>query len=155
VEAEAVTHLAHQIRVLRQQRGWSQKELARRLGTTQAAVSRLEDASYGRISFRSLVDLGKAFDVAPVVKFVSTVQLMRERWAVRREMLEVPSFEEEAPHVAFLPAAGAPLAIAFNEPSLVLLSYQFSGGAATYAPAARLATNAAPTTTDPLSTLLG
>lgn len=104
VEAEAVTAIAHQIRVLRTQRGWSQKELARRLGTTQAAVSRLEDAGYGRITSRTMLELGKVFDVAPVFKFVSTITLMRERWAVRRQDLEVPSFEEEAQHVVFVAA---------------------------------------------------
>ncbi|MDO9092692.1 MAG: helix-turn-helix transcriptional regulator [Rubrivivax sp.] len=102
-EAEAVTSLAHQIRVLRLQRGWSQKDLARMLGTTQAAVSRLEDPSYGRISFKTIVQLARVFDVAPMVRFVSTLQLLRERWAVRPEDLEVASFEEEAPHVVILP----------------------------------------------------
>lgn len=102
-EAEAATSLAHQIRVLRSQRGWSQKDLARLLGTTQAAVSRLEDPSYGRISFKSIVQLARVFDVAPTVRFVSTLQLLRERWAVRPEDLEVSSFEEEAPHVVVLP----------------------------------------------------
>lgn len=103
-EAEAATSLAHQIRVLRSQRGWSQKDLARRLGTTQPSVARLEDPSYGRISFKTLVQLGRVFDVAPVVRFVSTLQLLRDRWAVRTEDLEVASFEEEAPHVVILPS---------------------------------------------------
>jgi len=89
--------------VLRLQRGWSQKDLARLLGTTQAAVSRLEDPSYGRISFKTIVQLARVFDVAPTVRFVSTLQLLRERWSVRREDLEVPSFEDEAPHVVVLP----------------------------------------------------
>jgi len=102
-EAEAATSLAHQIRVLRSQRGWSQKDLARLLGTTQAAVSRLEDPSYGRISFKTIVQLARVFDVAPTVRFVSTVQLLRERWSVRQQDLEVPSFEDEAPHVVVLP----------------------------------------------------
>lgn len=103
VEAEAVTHMAHQIRVLRTQRGWSQKDLASRLGTTQGAVSRLEDPSYGRLSFKTIVALSRVFDVAPVVRFMSTLELMRERWTVRREQLEVAPFEEEANTVAILP----------------------------------------------------
>ena len=37
--AEIPTFLAHQIRAIRIQRGWSQSELARLLGTTQTAVS--------------------------------------------------------------------------------------------------------------------
>ena len=106
-QAEATTAIAHQIRVLRNMRGWSQKVLAQKLGTTQAAVSRLEDASYGRVSFKTLLELGKVFDVAPVVRFVSTLQLMRERWHVSRKDLEVASFEDEARHVVFVQPAGA------------------------------------------------
>ena len=110
VEAEAATYLAHQIRVLRTQRGWSQKDLARRIGTTQAAVSRLEDPEYGRVTFKTMVSLAKAFNVAPVMKFVSTIALMRERWVIRREELEVAAFEVEAAAVQFYdpPSVGRP-----------------------------------------------
>jgi transcriptional regulator with XRE-family HTH domain len=100
-EVEAITSLANQIRVIRNQRGWTQKELARRLGTTQTVVSRLEDPSYGRISFKTFVALAHVFDVAPVMKFESTVRLLKERWTVSLDRLEVPSFEEEAVLVAF------------------------------------------------------
>ena len=100
VEAEAATYLAHQIRVLRTQRGWTQKDLARKLGTSQAVISRLEDPEYGRVTFKTMVALANAFDVAPVMKFVSTLTLMRDRWVIRREAMEVPAFEEEAQLVA-------------------------------------------------------
>ena len=102
VEAEAVTYLAHQIRALRAQRGWSQKDLADRMGKTQASVSRLEDPSYGRISFMSMVELAHAFDVAPVLMFKSTIQLMRERWIIDRKKMEVKSFSDEAETIAFI-----------------------------------------------------
>ena len=62
VEAEVITGLAHQIRAIRMQRGWSQGDLAKLLGTTQTAVSRLEDPSYGRYSLKTLMDLAKVFD---------------------------------------------------------------------------------------------
>ena len=110
-EAEAATYLAHQIRVLRTQRGWTQKDLARRLRSTQATVSRLEDADYGRISFKTMVALAQAFDVAPVLKFVSTIELMRERWVIHRETLEVPGFVEEAARVAFVDGPQRPYMI--------------------------------------------
>lgn len=111
-EAEAAAYLAHQIRVLRTQRGWTQKDLAKQLGTTQAAVSRLEDASYGRISFKTMVALANAFDVAPVLKFVSTIELMRERWVIRRDQLEIPGFLEESERVAFVEPPPRPYLIA-------------------------------------------
>ena len=101
VEAEAATFLAHQIRVLRLDRGWTQKDLAKALGTTQGVVSRLEDPNYGRVSFKTMVDLARVFDVAPVLKFTSTISLLRERWVVDRAAMHVPTFAEEAETVAF------------------------------------------------------
>lgn len=101
VEAEVASGLAHQIRALRVQRGWTQKELAEKLGTTQAAVSRLEDASYGRPSIKTLLDVSAAFDVALQVRFVSFVRLLQETSDVSREHLEVEPFDEEAQRVEF------------------------------------------------------
>ena len=114
VEAEAVTYLAHQIRVLRSQRGWSQKDLAKKLKTTQAVVSRLEDPSYGRISFKTMIELAHAFDVAPVIMFKSTIQLMKDRWTVDRTSLEVASFAEEAELVAFNDSPSAAATVIMN-----------------------------------------
>lgn len=102
VEAEAATALAHQIRALRLQRGWTQGALAKKLRTTQPVVSRLEDASYGRITFKTMVELAKVFDTAVVMKFVSTIDLMRERWVVDPASLQVKPFEEEAKAVQFV-----------------------------------------------------
>jgi transcriptional regulator with XRE-family HTH domain len=101
VEAEVASGLAHQIRVLRTQRGWTQRDLAEKLGTTQAAVSRLEDPSYGRPSIKTLLDVGAAFDIALQVRFVSFVRLLQETRSISREQLEVESFEIEAEKVGF------------------------------------------------------
>jgi len=101
VEAEVASGLAHQIRALRTQRGWTQKDLADKLGTTQAAISRLEDPSYGRPSIKTLLDVGAAFDVALQVRFVSFVRLLQETRSVSREQLEVEPFEVEAEKVRF------------------------------------------------------
>jgi len=101
VEAEVASGLAHQIRALRTQRGWTQKDLADKLGTTQAAISRLEDPSYGRPSVKTLLDVGAAFDVALQVRFVSFVRLLQETRSVSREQLEVEPFEVEAEKVRF------------------------------------------------------
>ena len=114
-EAEAITYLAHQILVLRTQRGWTQAELARRIGSTQAAVSRLEDPSYGRFNIKTLMVLARAFDVAPVFKFSSIVDLMAERWVVRPSAMEVLPFETEAAEVGFYEPA-TPLSL----PSIVM-----------------------------------
>lgn len=79
----------------------TQANLARLLGTTQAAVSRLEDPDYGRLSVKTLIDLAKVFDVGLSVKFVSLVRLFKENRTVSRVDLEVAPFMEEMENVAF------------------------------------------------------
>lgn len=101
IEAEATTAIAHQIRVVRQQRGLTQAQLAKALGTTQAAVSRLEDPSYGRLSVKTLVDLAKVFDVGLSVRFVSLIQQFKSTRVIEKKDLEVPSFSDEQEHVVF------------------------------------------------------
>lgn len=101
VQAEVVTALAHQIRAIRLQRDWSQADLAKKMGTTQAAVSRLEDPSYGRMSIKTLLDLSRVFDSGLRVQFVSLITMLHETFKPKAEQRQVPSFEEEAPWVSF------------------------------------------------------
>lgn len=101
VEAETVTALAHQIRAIRIQRGWTQSELAKKLGTTQAAVSRLEDPSYGKFALSTLLELARVFDAGMQLRFVSFVSMLSETFIPSAKAREVPSFEEEAPTVDF------------------------------------------------------
>ncbi len=101
VEAELVNGLAHQIRIIRRQRGWSQKELAKRVGTTQTTISRLEDPSYGKFSIRTLLALGKVFDVALFVRYMQFSQFMPATWDTRPEHFQAASFEDEVHSVVF------------------------------------------------------
>lgn len=101
VEAELVNGLAHQIRILREQRGWTQKDLAARLDTTQTTISRLEDPSYGRYTIRTLLRLGKAFDVAFFVRYLPFSKFMHQTWDTRPEKFEALSYEEEASSIQF------------------------------------------------------
>lgn len=101
VDAELVNGLAHQIRILRQQRGWTQKQLAGELGTTQTTVSRLEDPSYGRYSIRTLLALCRVFDVALFVRFMPFSKFMPATWDTRPENFQAATYEEEASSVQF------------------------------------------------------
>ncbi len=77
VEASTTGRLCYQIRALREQRGWSQEECARRLGMTQASLSRLE-CKEGQITLKTILRLAEVFDVAPLVKFVTHKKFIRE-----------------------------------------------------------------------------
>ncbi len=107
LEAEVMTGLAHQIRAVRMQRGLTQDALAKLMGTTQAAVSRLEDPSYGRYSLKTLMDLAKTFDTGLQVRFVSFVTMLQQTYIPDADAREVPSFEDEAPSVCFYRPGGS------------------------------------------------
>lgn len=78
MEAAIEQGVAWQIRLNRELRGMSQRELAKALGTHQSAVSRLEDPSYGAQSLDTLLKIAKVFDCVLSVKFVSYSQLAYE-----------------------------------------------------------------------------
>jgi DNA-binding XRE family transcriptional regulator len=46
--------LAEQIAVLRESQGWTQAELARKVGTTQSGIARLENPNYRNYSLKML-----------------------------------------------------------------------------------------------------
>lgn len=69
-EAAVEQGVAWQIRVNREARGLSQRELAARIGTHQSAVSRLEDPEHGRHTIPTLLKIAKAFDCALLIKLV-------------------------------------------------------------------------------------
>lgn len=101
VEAELVNGIANQIRVLRQQREWTQKDLAEKIGTTQGVVSRLEDPSYGRYSIKTLLNLASIFDVAFLTRFVPFSQAVAVTWDTQRQNLEADSFDREIDRIFF------------------------------------------------------
>lgn len=61
--------LADELLLLRKKRGFSQKELAEKAGTTQAVVSRLENASV-KASLDSVVNFAEALDAFVDVKLI-------------------------------------------------------------------------------------
>lgn len=90
--AQTRTHLASQVRALRNQRGWTQAELGEALRVPQSQVSRIENREYGRLSVRTLQDLASAFDVGLVVKFVPYETFLLHTRDLSEEDLRVPSF---------------------------------------------------------------
>ena len=64
------TNVAFQIKALRDQRGWTQKELAEKVDKPANSISRLENPDYGKLTLTTLVEMANAFDVALLVQFV-------------------------------------------------------------------------------------
>lgn len=87
--------LARQVRVLREDRGWSQQDLAEATGLKQSAVSRLEDPDYGRYTLSTLLKLRSAFDVGLEVKFVEYGAAIAHSRDVSRSALKVCSYHAE------------------------------------------------------------
>ena len=69
-EEDVYARLAVEIAMLREKQGLSQKDLARRLGTSQQMISRLEDPSNNGISLHTLVKLAQAFHKRLKIGFV-------------------------------------------------------------------------------------
>ena len=67
-ELKPMLDLADEILRLRLERGWSQSELARRAGTKQANISRIE-AGLGNPTFKFIQKLARVFDTEPVIRF--------------------------------------------------------------------------------------
>lgn len=87
--------IALQIKALRLQRGWSQEELAERVGMKQSRISAMEQASYSSWSLSTLRRLAKAFDLALVVRFESFGNFLNEVTSASKSDLERPSFSED------------------------------------------------------------
>lgn len=102
VDSQIRNTLAHQIRLTRESRGWTQRDLADRLGVTQNQVSRWESSDYGKLTLSTLKRVASAFDIGLMVRFVpfsrmidwqsSTTQIDQ---GLSVEDLEVPSFDQE------------------------------------------------------------
>ena len=69
-EEEVYVSLAIQTAKIRQEKGITQEELAKRLHTTQQTVSRLEDTHNKSYSLKTLIRLARALDKGLKVEFI-------------------------------------------------------------------------------------
>jgi ribosome-binding protein aMBF1 (putative translation factor) len=69
-EARNEDEIARKIYQLRTKAGLSQRQLAKRVGTTASVICRLEDADYGRHSLSMLRRIAKALDRRVEIRFV-------------------------------------------------------------------------------------
>lgn len=87
--------IATQIKVLREQRGWSQKELANRAQMKQPRISVMENVNYSSWSINILRKLAEAFDLTLFVSFESFGKRLTDIERFNRENLERFSFEND------------------------------------------------------------
>jgi transcriptional regulator with XRE-family HTH domain len=79
VDSEISVGVPFQIRALREQRSWSQKDLADATSMLQPRICAMEQAGYGNFTLNTLKKLASAFDVGLVVKFAPFGELVN--WA--------------------------------------------------------------------------
>jgi transcriptional regulator with XRE-family HTH domain len=95
VSALITTGIPFQIKALREQRPWTQKELGELADMAQESISRLEDPNYGKLNLNTLKRLAAAFDVGLMVRFVPFSDLVEWDINLSNESLKVASFTEE------------------------------------------------------------
>ena len=125
VRANIEHGIAHQIRIQRKAKGWSQSRLASKIGVHgQSAIARLEDPSYGRYNLTTLIKLASAFDVALIVKFLPFSRFVAETSDLSPTALfaegfvsEYPKLLQRAQFVSSAGAAGAPIVVRNLNPS--------------------------------------
>lgn len=97
--------VALQIKTLRQQRDWTQKELAEAADMKQSRISAMEKIDYSSWSIRTLKRLARAFDLRLRVTFESFESLLEDYTHLGRADLERPSFDEDPAFAAGVEAS--------------------------------------------------
>ena len=87
--------IATQIKVLREQRGWTQQQLAEASGMKQSRIATLEDVNYSSWSIRTLRRLAEAFDLWLDVEFKEFGSVWSQLRDFSRESLARHSFEDD------------------------------------------------------------
>jgi transcriptional regulator with XRE-family HTH domain len=125
VDAEIRHGLADQIRAMRERAGWSQTDLARKIGTSQPNVARMEATRDKYMSFPSLLSVAKAFDVGLLVRFVPFSEIVRRSFDASDFEQAPLSYTEEVTFTAqHLVSAPRPTATFAPLPPLVKVTQQ-------------------------------
>jgi len=95
VSEHITTGVPFQIKALREQRDWSQKELGKQAKMLQERISVLEDPDYGKFNINTLKKIASAFDIGLVVRFVPFSELAEWELNLSSKSLQVPSFNED------------------------------------------------------------
>ncbi|MCX5959717.1 MAG: helix-turn-helix transcriptional regulator [Cyanobacteria bacterium] len=100
LEASIEQGIAWQIKINRQKRGLTQRDLANILNTKQSAISRLEDPEHGAYNLKTLVEIAKAFDCALSIKYIPYSRLAEESYLLSEEDQFALPYSAEAQEVS-------------------------------------------------------
>ena len=89
------TGIPFQIRAIRKQRKWTQKELADNAGMLQERISVAENPNYAKFNLKTLKKIASAFGVALVVRFVPISELVEWELNLSSKSLEAIKFEDD------------------------------------------------------------
>lgn len=89
------TYIATQLKVLREDREWTQQHLAEETGMKQERISVLEDVNYDSWTIKTLKRFAKAFDLRLSIKFESFGSFLTDYDNFNREYLKRPSFDKD------------------------------------------------------------
>ena len=96
VESQLKRGVPTQIRAMRRNRGWTQKELGEKCGLDQGSISRIENPDYGQLSFETVLAVARGFDCAFIGRYVPFSQLRALVEDSTEEMDDLAtSFDEE------------------------------------------------------------
>lgn len=87
--------IATQIKVLREERGWTQKKLAAEAGMEQSRISLLENVNYDKWSISTLLKLKEAFDITLTVSFDTFSEKIDDIAIFSRENLKKSPREDD------------------------------------------------------------
>ena len=88
-------NIAHQIRKLREDKGWTQKKWEQETGRKQSVISRVESPSYGKLTLRTLFDIAEDYDVAVQIRFVSFSDFFRQNHDLGWQALTATRYEND------------------------------------------------------------
>ncbi len=100
LEASIEQGVAWQIRINRQKRNLTQKDLAKALNTGQPAISRLEDPEHGAYNLKTLIEIAKAFDCALSIKYIPYSMLAAESCKLSEDDQFAPPYSTEVQEVS-------------------------------------------------------
>jgi transcriptional regulator with XRE-family HTH domain len=87
--------LPFQVRALREERGWTQSQLAEKAGMLQPRISAVETPGKGKLNLETLLRLASAFDIGLIVRFALFTEVIKWVDKFSPDTFSVKSFDED------------------------------------------------------------